>query len=684
MVTNKKLFMLAAILGIASMLFAACGPTPTAVVSPPQIIEKEVTKMVEVQVEVEKVVTATPAVVSFDMAPDPTTLTYAASDDAASLDPHLAYEGSSYEIIKLVSEGLIQFKRESASEFVPLLATELPTVENGGISADGMTYTFKIRPGVKFHNGNDLTASDVAYSFERVLLQSDPNSGAWMMLEAIMGFASGDVTEKISNGDYAGDAAALKANAKPEDIVAACEDVKSHFTADDAAGTFSVTLPQPFGPFLTIIANPWAYVVDQQWATEVGDWDGSCNTWQDFYAPGQEATKLAKVINGTGPYKLDHWTPDVEWVMTANEDYWRKEGDPIWEGGPSGVPKIKRIVHKVVTEWGTKFAMMQTGDAAWVDVPLSNYSQIDAWVGETCDYLTNECKPSATPEQPLRVWINLPNPSRTDIFLNFGVKTGETGNPYIGSGKLDGNGVPPNFFSDIHMRKAFSYCFDYDTYIAEAQNGEGVRNSGVIVTNMLGYNPDQAMYPFDMDKCKEELDLAWDGKLAEAGFRVQGVTGTGLPMEQTALAIMQSNLRTINPLYRLEIVTLPWPAYLAAFRAGILPIAVSGWSEDYHDPHNWVQPFLVGTYANRMNTPEEFRAIFRPLIEQAVRESDPAKRQALYFQIGQLRYENVPEVNLSQVGSRHYEQRWVQDFYYNAAYGTQEYYIYAFNLAGNQ
>jgi len=317
-------------------------------------------------------------------------------------------------------------------------------------------------------------------------------------------------------------------------------------------------------------------------------------------------------------------------------------------------------------------------------VPLSNYSQIDAWVGETCDYLTNECKPSATPEQPLRVWINLPNPSRTDIFLNFGVKTGETGNPYIGSGKLDGNGVPPNFFSDIHMRKAFSYCFDYDTYIAEAQNGEGVRNSGVIVTNMLGYNPDQAMYPFDMDKCKEELDLAWDGKLAEAGFRVQGVTGTGLPMEQTALAIMQSNLRTINPLYRLEIVTLPWPAYLAAFRAGILPIAVSGWSEDYHDPHNWVQPFLVGTYANRMNTPEEFRAIFRPLIEQAVRESDPAKRQALYFQIGQLRYENVPEVNLSQVGSRHYEQRWVQDFYYNAAYGTQEYYIYAFNLAGNQ
>jgi len=200
---------------------------------------------------------------------------------------------------------------------------------------------------------------------------------------------------------------------------------------------------------------------------------------------------------------------------------------------------------------------------------------------------------------------------------------------------------------------------------------------------MLGYNPDQEMYPFDMDKCAAELALAWDGKLPETGFRLQALTATGYAMNQTALAILQSNLRTINPNYRLEIVTLPWAAYLAGFRARLLPVAVSGWSEDYHDPHNWVQPFLIGTYATRQSFPDEFKNIFRPLIEQAVVEPDPAKRAELYYEIGKLRYEWVPEVNLSQSGNYTYQQRWVRDYYYNPVL-SGEFYLYAFDLAGRE
>jgi len=678
---KKRLSVLLGTIVIASMLLTACGAPQAA---EPVVVTVEVEKVVTQQVEVEKLVTAVPEPVDTSIvAPDPTTITYIMPDDAASLDPHLAYEGTSYEIINNVLEPLIFFNHDSASDYVPQLAKEVPTVENGGISEDGLTYTFNIREGIKFENGNDLTASDAAYSFQRVLLQSDPNSGAWMMLEAIMGFSSGDVTEKIADGEYAGDQAALIANASPEELKAVCEEVQSRFEVDDAAGTMKVTLAQPWGPFLAIIARPWAYIIDQDWAIEQGDWDGTCDTWQNFYAPGQEGTKLAKVIMGTGPYKLDHWTPDVEWVLTAKEDYWRKDGEPIWEGGPSGPAKVKRIVHKTVVEWGTRFAMLQTGDAAWVDVPLTNRSQADAWVGESCDAYTGECVPVGDGTGPLRVWPKLVYPGRTDIFLNFNVKTGETGtNPYIGSGQLDGNGIPPDFFSDIHMRKAFSYCFDYDTYIEEGQNGDGVRNNGVIITNMLGYNPDQEMYMFDMDKCKEELELAWDGQVAEKGFRVQGITGTGYTMNMTALAILQSNLRSIDPKYQIEIVTLPWPSYLAAFRAGLLPIAVSGWQEDYHDPHNWVQPFLIGTYANRTNVPEEFRAIFRPLIEQAVVEPDANKRAELYYEVAKLRFENVPQVNLSQDGERHYEQRWVKNFFWNPVLGYR--YFYAYDLAGNE
>lgn len=696
MYLHRKLTVVVALIMVATLLLTACGPTPapqviekvvTAVVKEtvmvegtPQVVEKEVTAVVEV----EKEVTAVPEAASAAIAPDLTTLTYVMTDDAATLDPHLAYEGTSYEIIESVIEGLIWYNKERADDFVPMLALEVPSVANGGVSADGLTYTFNIRPGVKFHDGGDLTASDVAYSWERVLLQSDPNSGAWMMIEAIMGYSSGDITEKTAEGAYAGDQGELIANATPEELVAICEEVKSHFEVDDAAGTFKVTLAQPWGPFLAIIARPWAYVIDQEWTAAQGDWDGSCDTWQNFYAPGQEATKLAKIINGTGPYILDHWTPDVEWVLTANENYWRQEGDPPWPDGPSGVAKIKRIVHKTVPEWGTRFAMFQTGEVGAADVPTANRAQADAWVGEICDYETYECTPTANPDAPLRLWPGLPSTSRTDLFISHNVKTGESGsNPYIGSGQFDGNGIPPDFFSDIHVRKAFSYCFDYDTYIAEGQNGEGTRNNGVIIVNMLGYNPDQEMYEFDLDKCAEELALAWDGQLPDVGFRFQGVTATGYTMNQTALAILQSNLRSINPKYQLEIVTLPWAAYLASFRAGLLPIAVSGWSEDYHDPHNWVQPYLIGTYTTRQSFTEEFKEIFRPLVEQAVVEADPAKRAELYYELAKLRHEWVPEVVLSQAGNFQYESRWVKGFFYNPA-ATQWSYFYGFDLAGRE
>lgn len=672
-----KFAILMAVVVIASMVMAACAPAPAAPAEPvviTQVVEVEKTVVKEVQVTAEA-----PAAASFDVSPRPDTLTIVETDDAASLDPHLAYEGTSYDIIENILEPLIAFNKTSASEYIPQLSTNVPSTADGTISEDGKTYTFNIRPGVKFENGNDLTASDAAYSYQRVLLQSDPGSGAWMMLEAIMGYD--EVVANLEDGKYSGDPAALKAGAKAEDLVKVCEDVKSHFEADDAAGTFKVTLAEPWGPFLAIIARPWAFIIDKEWAAEQGDWDGSCETWQDFYAPGQEGTKLGKVIMGTGPYKLDHWTPDQEWVLTAKEDYWRTE--PMWEGGPSGAPKIKTVVHKTVPEWGTRFAMLQTGDADVVDVPVANYAQADSLVGEDCDVVTNECATSATPDQPLRVFKKLENLGRTDIFLNQGIKTGEGGtNPYIGSGVLDGNGVPPDFFSDIHMRKAIAYCFDYDTYIEEAQSGEGIRNTSFLIINTLGYDPNQETYNFDMDKCKEELELAWDGKVGEVGFRVQGITATGYTMNQTALAILQANLRAVDPKYKLEIVTLPWASYLAAFRATQLPIAVSGWSEDYHDPHNWAQPFLIGTYATRSGFSEEFKEIFAPLINEAVREPDPAKREALYHQLNALNFEYVPEINLSQITSRHYEQRWLKNFYWNPVQGYR--YFYALDIAGNK
>ena len=204
---------------------------------------------------------------------------------------------------------------------------------------------------------------------------------------------------------------------------------------------------------------------------------------------------------------------------------------------------IKRIVRQLVDEWGTRFAILQAGDAESVAVPPANRPQVDEFVGEICDYETNECTPTENPDGMLRKWPGLPAVSRTNVFMNFDLSQEEGTNPYIGSGQLDGNGINPEFFNDIHVRKAFNYCFDYDAYIADAQNGEGIRNNGPIIYGMLGYNDDGPIYDFDLEKCEEEMAAAWDGVLPEVGFRVQMAYNTGNVGRQTACAILQSSLR---------------------------------------------------------------------------------------------------------------------------------------------
>lgn len=666
---------LLAVLLILSMVLAAC---PAA---QPQVVEVEVTRIVEGQAQT-VVVTATPEpaqAVSFT-APRPDTYTSVVFGDIDTLDPNLAYDTASAAVLLNVLEGLILFNKTDPTSYVPLLATEVPSVENGGISEDGLTYTFNIRQGVKFHNGNDLTASDFAFTFQRGLLQSDPNGPQWLLLEPILGYTSGDVTEEIAEGEYAGDPDALKANATPEELVAVCEKVQAAVTADDAAGTLTFNLAQPWGPFIATLAQSWGSALDKEWVAEQGDWDGSCDTWTEFYAPGAENSKLTSVINGTGPYMLESWTPGEGYVLVANPNYWRPEGEPVWEGGPSGAPQIQRVVIDLVDEWGTRFAILQAGDAESVTVNPENRPQVDQFVGEECNFRTNECTPTANPDGPLRKWGGLPNPSRTDVFLNFNVAADENGtNPYIGSGQLDGNGIPADFFSDIHVRKAMNYCFDYEAYIADALNGEGVRNNGPIILDMLGYNPDGAMYEFDMDKCAEELAQAWDGQLPEVGFRFQIAFNTGNTTRQTVAAILQSNLRTINEKYQVEILGLPWPTLLRSFRARQLPVAVSGWIEDIHDPHNWVQPFTVGTFAGRQNLPEDLQAQFQELVNAGVAASDPAERAQIYYDLQALHHEQAIQVTLAQATGVRYEQRWVQDWFYNPVmFGG---YYYAYGLA---
>jgi peptide/nickel transport system substrate-binding protein len=332
--------------------------------------------------------------------------------------------------------------------------------------------------------------------------------------------------------------------------------------------------------------------------------------------------------------------------------------------------------------------MLQAGDADWVAVNRQDVSQVDPMVGEKCVWNNEKgafesCE--SVGEGPFRLYIGFPTVSRTDVFLNFNINVPEGGNPFVGSGKLDGNGIPPDFFSDAHIRKAFNYCFDWDTFIQDALVGEGIQSTGIAIPGMIGYDPNGPHYTYDMEKCAEEFKLAdvdKDGKPAgededdvwNVGFRMQVAYNTGNVTRQTVAEILASNLSEVNEKFQVEIVGLPWPTFLRNQRARTLPLFISGWLEDIHDPHNWYVPYLIGTYGRRQSLPADVVEEFKALINKGVMETDPAKRQAIYQELNQKVYDLAPQIILAVATGRRYEQRWVEGWYYNPIYPGQYFY----------
>jgi peptide/nickel transport system substrate-binding protein len=666
----RKLFVLMSLLVLASMVLAACGGAapatnpPAAATEPPAAATQPPATGA----------TEAPAATGPKSA-DPTTFVLAEPGlSIDTLDPALAYDNASGEIIFNTYETLVFYDGEATDKFVPILAESWETSE------DGKTWTFKIREGVKFHNGDTMTPTDVAYSFQRGLLQGGTASPQWLLTEPFFGVGIDDVSLLVDpEGGLYDDREALSA-ADPAKLMAACEQVQNAIVADDAAGTVTMTLAQPWGPFLVTIPQSWGSVLDKKWVAENKGWDGTCETWQNFYAMDSASDPISGIENGTGPFKLDGEIKQGEqWSLVRNDDYWREPA------------KLERVIVKDVEEWGTRFTMLQTGDADVATVQVADRGQADEYVGESCEFdlASNSYKPCEVTDDsmPLRLHIGRPGVQADVLGLNQKIATSaESPNPYLGSGKLDGNGIPADFFADVHIRKAFAYCFDYDTLINDVFNGEAVQPVGLPLPGMPGYFPDIPHYTTDLDKCTEEFKLADldhdgvpagddpEGDVWTTGFRVQMAYNQGNNTRQTIAEILSGNLATVNELFSLETLGLPWASYLRAQRAAQLPVLTAGWIEDIHDPHNWYQPYTLGAYGGRFGLSDDIKAQFRDILARGVAEVDPAKRAEIYQEANQLYYDQAVGIPLYINTSHAYEQRWVQGRVYNPIFGTNLYY----------
>ena len=660
----RKLFTVFSMLIVTSMLLAACA-APAAPAAP--AAEAPAAEAPAAEAPAAEAPAAEMPAAEGPKSKDPTTFVLAEADVSIdTLDPALAYDTASGELIQNTYETLVFYDGEATDKFVPQLA------ESWTVSEDGTVWTFKIRQGVKFHAGGDMTASDVAYSFQRGLLQGGYSSPQWLLAEPFFGVGVDDISIVVDGEGAAADDREAMLAMDPAALVAACEKVQTAIVADDAAGTVTMTLAQSWGPFLATIAQTWGSVMDKEWVVENGGWDGSCDTWQNYYAMQSAEDPFSTIENGTGPFVLTSLKQGEEYILDRFDGYW---GEPA---------KLSKVVAKAVPEWGTRFAMMQAGDADWATVQVANRSQMDELVGEICEFdleanAYKECE-VVDPALPFRLRIGRPGISQDVILYNWNIASSEENpNPYIGSGKLDGNGIPTDFFADVNIRKAFSYCFDWDVVIQDIYNGEATQSFQLTLPGMPGFFNDTPHYTTDLDKCAESFQAselkAEDGtSLWDTGFRVQMAYNQGNNTRQTYAEILAQNVSSVNDKFSIEVLGLPWASYLRAQRANLLPIMTGGWQEDIHDPHNWYQPYTTGTYGNRQGLPAEVKAQFKEMLDAGVAELDPAKRAEIYKGFNQLYYDLNVGTPVALATGHGFIQRYVQGQLTNPIFSGFYYY----------
>jgi peptide/nickel transport system substrate-binding protein len=179
-----------------------------------------------------------------------------------SFDPAIGNEVTTYTVLHLVYDTLVTNKGGDVSNVVPDLA------QSWQVSPDGTTWTFKLDPRAKFANGAQVTAQDVAYSFNRI----------------------------------------FKIKLNPAAILGVAMDASSTTALD--ASTVQIKLAKPFGPLLSLLTV--AYVVN---AAVVQAHDVSGDLGQKWL--GEQSGGA-----GSGPYILDHWTRDVEFTLVKNTNFW--------------------------------------------------------------------------------------------------------------------------------------------------------------------------------------------------------------------------------------------------------------------------------------------------------------------------------------------------------------------------
>ncbi|MBI4333783.1 MAG: peptide ABC transporter substrate-binding protein [Chloroflexi bacterium] len=238
--------------------------------------------------------------------------------EPATIDPNRASWAAERTVIMQVFQGLLGFNQDLSLK--PVVAKEIPSVSNGGISADGRVYTFRLRPEVTWSDGKKVTASDFEYSIKRML---SPELAA-QYASFYFDIAGGQ--------DYYG-------SGKKDDAARSQLRNAVAVKAVDSA-TLQITLAQPRPSFLQIMALWPAYPLREDIISKFG------NSW----------TEPANYI-GNGPFVLTEWVNQDRMTFKPNPNYWGSK------------PKLSEIRLRMITDVNAELAAYKNNELDMSRVP---------------------------------------------------------------------------------------------------------------------------------------------------------------------------------------------------------------------------------------------------------------------------------------------------------------------------
>ena len=535
-------------------------------------------------------------------------LTYARTGQFESLDPPRQFDSESHDVIAMVYSTLLRYAYlERPYKLEPDLLERMPE-----LSADKLTYTFKLRKGVRFHDnacfpggkGREMTADDVIFSLRR-FADANLNVKSWFLMDgAVLGLD-------------AFRAATAKAGPKGDTSKLAIEGIKKI-----DASSFSIKLTKPNPLFLFSLASSSTSVVPPEAVAKYGD-------------------QLSANPVGTGPFTLAKVERKGVLRLMKNPSYHGSyptvgaAGDAdkgLLKDAGKKLPLVDVVEMPLIEEAQPRMLKLLKGELDWQGLDRANFSKMVAKKGD--DF-------ALTPEFAARFKIYY-TPGIDNTYWALNLK-----DPLLGGNKK--------------LRQALAHLVDTQAQIDVLSNGRGRKLKSIVPLDLPGSERDTgaATYDYDVAKAKKLL--------AEAGYP----DGKGLPVLEVMFSATTAAARTSADLYKARFAAagvqikpdfVDFPTYLKRVESANFQISDSAWQGDYPDAENFYQLLYGKNGPPGPNHSGFNNAAYDKAYEASRYMANGPERVALFKQMNEILRDEVPVVlgyNTLRFGI---QQNWVRNF----------------------